>query len=44
MTKPDNFKDNLQELMNYYGYTGTTGKIKIQIKFLKQFRDNFFKF
>ena len=35
MTKPDNFKDNLQELMNYYGYTGTTGKIKIQLKFLK---------
>ena len=35
MTKPDNFKDNLHELMNYYGYTGTIGKIKIQLKFLK---------
>ena len=35
MTKPDNFKDNLNELMNYYGYTGVTGKIKIQLKFLK---------
>ena len=35
MTKQDNFKDNLQELMNYYGYTGVTGKIKIQFKFFK---------
>ena len=35
MAKQDNFKDNLQELMDYYGYTGVTGKIKIQFKFLK---------
>ena len=33
MTKQDNFKDNLQELMNYYGYTGTTGKIKFNLNF-----------
>ena len=37
MTKQDNFKDNLQELMDYYGYTGVTGKIKIQFKFFKSF-------
>jgi acetyltransferase-like isoleucine patch superfamily enzyme len=35
MTKDDNFKNNLQELMDYYGYTGVTGKIKIQWKFFK---------
>jgi acetyltransferase-like isoleucine patch superfamily enzyme len=35
MSNPDNYKANLHELMKYYGYTGTTGKIKIQLKFLK---------
>ena len=35
MSNPDNYKTNLHQLMKYYGYTGTTGKIKIQLKFLK---------
>ena len=35
MTESNNFKDNEQELMDYYGYRGFGGKIKIRIKFLK---------
>ena len=35
MTNSDNFKDNEQELMDYYGYTGFGGRIKIRMKFLK---------
>lgn len=35
MTDTDSFKANEQELMDYYGYQGSLGKIKIRIKFLK---------
>jgi len=35
MTNSDNFKDNEQELMDYYGYNGVSGRIKIRMKFLK---------
>jgi len=35
MTNQDNFKANEKELMDFYGYKGTTGKIKIRIKFFK---------
>lgn len=35
MSNPDNYKTNLHELMKYYGYSGISGKIKIQLKFLK---------
>ena len=35
MTDSDNFKNNEQELMDYYGCKGISGKIKIRIKFLK---------
>jgi acetyltransferase-like isoleucine patch superfamily enzyme len=31
----DNFKANEQELMDYYGYKGAIGRIKIRMKFLK---------
>lgn len=35
MTKQDSFKDNEQELMDYYGLSGFGGRIKVRIKFLK---------
>ena len=35
MTKQDSFKNNEQELMNYYRLSGFGGRIKIRIKFLK---------
>jgi acetyltransferase-like isoleucine patch superfamily enzyme len=35
MTNSDNFKNNEQELMEYYGYKGISGKIKIRMRFLK---------
>jgi len=35
MTNSDNFKKNEQELMDFYGYKGISGKIKIRFKFLK---------
>lgn len=35
MTNSNNFKNNEQELMNYYGYNGISGKIKIRMKFFK---------
>lgn len=35
MTDTDSFKANEQELMDYYGYKGSLGKIKIRMKFLK---------
>ncbi len=33
MTNLDNFKSNEKELMDFYGYKGTFGRIKIRIKF-----------
>ena len=33
MTGLDNFKSNEKELMDFYGYKGTFGRIKIRIKF-----------
>jgi len=35
MTNSNNFKENEEELMDYYGYKGTRGRIKIRMKFLK---------
>jgi acetyltransferase-like isoleucine patch superfamily enzyme len=35
MVEPDSFKANEQELMEYYGYEGNIGRIKIRMKFLK---------
>ena len=35
MTNNDNYSKNEHELMEYYGYKGIGGKIKIRIKFLK---------
>jgi len=35
MTNSDNFKNNEQELMDYYGYKGISGKIRLRMKFLK---------
>lgn len=35
MTESNNFKENEQELMEYYGYSGFGGKLKIRIRFLK---------
>ena len=35
MSKLDNFKSNEKELMDFYGYKGISGRIKIRIKFLK---------
>ncbi|BDQ31813.1 serine O-acetyltransferase [Nitrosopumilus zosterae] len=35
MINSKNFRDNEQELMDYYGYVGFGGRIKIRIKFLK---------
>ena len=35
MSKLNNFKSNEKELMDFYGYKGISGRIKIRIKFLK---------
>lgn len=35
MTKEDNFTANEEELMEYYGYQGFSGKLKIRMKFFK---------
>ncbi len=35
MTDSNNFRDNEQELMDYYDYSGFIGRIKIRMKFLK---------
>lgn len=35
MTTSDIFKENEQEIMDYYGLKGASGRIKIKIKFLK---------
>jgi acetyltransferase-like isoleucine patch superfamily enzyme len=35
MASEDNFKENEQELMDFYGYKGSIGRIKIRMKFLK---------
>jgi acetyltransferase-like isoleucine patch superfamily enzyme len=35
MANSDSFKANEQELMDFYGYKGNIGKIKIRMKFLK---------
>jgi len=35
MSNSDNFKSNEKELMEFYGYKGISGRIKIRIKFLK---------
>jgi acetyltransferase-like isoleucine patch superfamily enzyme len=35
MNESNNFKNNESELMQYYGYTGNIGKIKLRLKFLK---------
>jgi len=35
MNDSNNFKTNESELMEYYGYTGNIGKIKLRLKFLK---------
>lgn len=35
MTDSDSFKVNERELMDFYGYKGNTGRIKIRMKFLK---------
>jgi acetyltransferase-like isoleucine patch superfamily enzyme len=35
MTDSDSFKANEQELMDFYGYKGGIGRIKIRMKFLK---------
>ena len=31
----NSFRDNEQELMDYYGYSGFSGRVKIRMKFLK---------
>ena len=35
MNESNNFKNNESELMQYYGYAGNIGKIKLRLKFLK---------
>ena len=35
MVNSDNFKANEQELMDFYGYKGHSGRIKIRMKFVK---------
>jgi len=35
MVDSDNFKANEQELMDFYGYKGHIGRIKIRMKFVK---------
>ena len=35
MNESNNFKNNESELMQYYGYKGNIGKIKLRLKFLK---------
>ena len=35
MNNSNNFKTNESELMEYYGYEGNIGKIKLRLKFLK---------
>jgi len=35
MNDSNNFKSNESELMEYYGYNGNIGKIKLRLKFLK---------
>ena len=35
MNNSNNFKTNEAELMEYYGYEGNIGKIKLRLKFLK---------
>lgn len=35
MTDSDSFRVNEQELMDYYGYKGNMGRLKIRMKFLK---------
>ena len=35
MNDSNNFKSNESELMEYYGYDGNIGKIKLRLKFLK---------
>ena len=35
MVDSDNFKANEQELMDFYGYKGYIGRVKIRIKFAK---------
>ena len=35
MNNSNNFKTNESELMEYYGYNGNIGKIKLRFKFLK---------
>ena len=35
MNNSNNFKTNESELMEYYGYKGNIGKIKLRLKFLK---------
>jgi acetyltransferase-like isoleucine patch superfamily enzyme len=35
MTNSNNFKENEQELMDFYGYRGVMGRIKIRIKFIR---------
>ena len=35
MNNSNNFKTNESELMEYYGYNGNIGKIKLRLKFLK---------
>jgi len=35
MSNSDSFKKNEKELMDFYGYQGSTGRFKIRLKFLK---------
>jgi len=35
MVDSDNFKANEQELMDFYGYKGRVGRVKIRMKFVK---------
>ncbi len=35
MTNNDNFKSNEKELMEFYGYTGIFGRLKLRLKFVK---------
>ena len=35
MGNNDNFKANEEELMEYYQLTGTVGKLKLRLKFVK---------
>lgn len=35
MSKTDNFKSNEKELMEFYGYNGSSGRLKLRLKFLK---------